>query len=396
MISLMQVAGQLESPTVQLAAHQCLRRRHKEAPCHQCIEACPTQAISDINTVSLNTELCVRCGLCLHRCPTEAFSKTGNQADTLLKVFESTESGSIELTCPHKERLEMSRSDVSTAIVIKPCLANISLATLLKAAINREIQKNSREKIQIWLNDEPCGDCSIGHVQTEICKTVDFANKWLAIFGKETRILTYQNSPEHLRKREKKTPVLQGDRIRYSRRGFLRSLTNPTPEKTEAMPEAIQGADTNTNPRNDLQNVQRLNTSRDLLIESINKLGKPVAATANMQGMPFGNVHIEAGCVACGLCARFCPSDALTFEFDEDTFQIQFNASYCLGCNICSFICPPKIVEMSPVVEITPLLTGTTTILTEGLLVRCQMCGMSCAGEQDEPLCFVCQWRNMI
>lgn len=85
MLPLSQFGGQ----PIHVQPDQCLNGRHKDAGCHRCVEACPTQAIAlyPQNDRSphgpllpqLTSEQCVRCGLCLHACPTDVFSRVYSQ-----------------------------------------------------------------------------------------------------------------------------------------------------------------------------------------------------------------------------------------------------------------------------------------------------------------------------
>jgi ferredoxin len=210
--------------------------------------------------------------------------------------------------------------------------------------------------------------------------------------------LTYSSSPDLLKSKTMKRPVEQGNQARYTRRGLFRSLTAPVERAFESEPDTsrVNAPSSLKNAESEGAGLQRLPEARQSLVRSLRRLGQPVESHIDVKGLPFGSVSIEGECVACGLCARFCPSEALTFEEDAGNFSINFTTTACLDCTICALICPTKAVEMRHTVESNHLLVGAAETLLTGDLAKCQECGMSCAADQDEPLCFVCRWRKTI
>jgi len=67
-----------------------------------------------------------------------------------------------------------------------------------------------------------------------------------------------------------------------------------------------------------------------------------------------GRVEIDINtCIHCGLCARRCPTDAITVTKECKEWQI--DRLKCCTCNLCVEICPVKCLSMknqySPVVS---------------------------------------------
>lgn len=66
----------------------------------------------------------------------------------------------------------------------------------------------------------------------------------------------------------------------------------------------------------------------------------------------------EALCVACGLCARICPTSCLDMhvvpseEGDRELGEFILKAGRCLFCGMCSQVCPVDAITMSQEYEL--------------------------------------------
>jgi NADH-quinone oxidoreductase subunit I len=80
------------------------------------------------------------------------------------------------------------------------------------------------------------------------------------------------------------------------------------------------------------------------------------------RGLPSLRVDPESGealCVACGLCARICPTSCLDMhvvpseEGDRELGEFILKAGRCMFCDLCSQVCPVDAIAMSGEYELS-------------------------------------------
>ena len=80
------------------------------------------------------------------------------------------------------------------------------------------------------------------------------------------------------------------------------------------------------------------------------------------RGLPSLRADPETGealCVACGLCARICPTTCLEMnvvpseEGDRELGEFVLKAGRCLFCGLCSQVCPVDAITMSHEYELS-------------------------------------------
>jgi len=80
------------------------------------------------------------------------------------------------------------------------------------------------------------------------------------------------------------------------------------------------------------------------------------------RGLPSLRADPETGealCVACGLCARICPTSCLEMhvvpsaEGDRELGEFILRAGRCLFCGLCAQVCPVDAITMSHAYELS-------------------------------------------
>jgi len=56
--------------------------------------------------------------------------------------------------------------------------------------------------------------------------------------------------------------------------------------------------------------------------------------------------EISDKCIACGLCVKFCPEDAIRIKKVDGKNKSVVDYKYCKGCGLCAEICPIKAIKM--------------------------------------------------
>jgi NADH-quinone oxidoreductase chain I len=80
------------------------------------------------------------------------------------------------------------------------------------------------------------------------------------------------------------------------------------------------------------------------------------------RGLPSLRTDAETGealCVACGLCARICPTSCLDMhvvpseEGDRELGEFILRAGRCMFCGLCAQVCPVDAITMSQEYELS-------------------------------------------
>ena len=413
MTNLDQLADFWGGSSPRVVGDHCLNVRHQARECRICVEACPVNAISvpgqtgaGAVPVALDQDACVRCGLCLNVCPTGVFVQTELPESKLSPAIARSPGRVIELACPRKEPPDLSRVPEADVVQTPRCLAALSVPTLLDLAAGGKT---------LWLNDSICYDCPIGGAHQTIERSITVANLWLQVMGKAPAIRSYLGDAGELADEPTPRPVLHSDRSVLSRRDFFKSLTSRTShaaggfvadrdeqrigESASAHPEDPHAdrAGVEDGARHRL--THHIPARRQHLANTLRRLSSDSMTLFPTIGLPIADVTVSDDCTACGLCAQFCPTEAITFLSDGEYYVLHFSAALCLGedCSLCIIGCPTDAVRFGHEVMADELLSTQPRPLKAGRLAPCPQCGAPthAPAEDDQsavtPLCHVCQ-----
>lgn len=409
---------------VSVQPEHCLNARHKDAGCRLCVAACPTDAIELRSALSpapggvagagvgqpmgpqqphLDADRCVNCGLCLHWCPTDVFTQRGAPEPRLARTVGLLHDGIVALVCPQHSTPARTLTPATAIVQHTRCLASLSVPQLL------ELSDDARRIV--WLDDSPCAECPIGRAQPAIVQTAATTNCLLQAFGRQPAIRTHRSHGDELQDEPSPRPVISGDQPELSRRGFFSALGQLTrrtaatviAESTSTVLSPGRSSPTSSGPVPvDQRLPHRIPASRGRLFRQLKRLGVPVDELVEVADIPFAEVIVDGeACSACRLCARFCPTGALSFVADDESFVLYFKPAICIDCGICAVACPEDAVSFGPRLAAAALIENEPQPLVAGNLAPCTGCGEATAerggdaGQPDDgPRCYVCRQRT--
>ncbi len=389
---------QFGGPPVAIQTEFCLNARYRQAGCRLCLEACPTQAIRlghfDPHITAgqmlpqLEADLCVHCGLCLHVCPTDVFSQPDPPEATLAQTLANLPDAPLALVCVPHPNPATTAAPVAAIVRHQRCLAALSLSQLI------DLSHNGQRAL--WLDDTPCAECPLGRVQPLIAQTAQTTNRLLEAFGRRPVIHTHLSQPETLAAETQKVALIEGNQPKFTRRGLFGAM-GQLAQQSAAKAAAANPAPPVTGPLPVSQRLpHHLPNSRKRLIQQLAQLGQPLDEPTASVGLPFANVKIDSSiCSACGLCARFCPTEALRLVTDEARFGLSFQPALCLACDICAAACPEQAISFSRHLTPTLLVAAKPGWLVVGPLTACAGCGQPTAllslKSEPKPYCYSCR-----
>lgn len=390
--SFLNITDYFSGDEISLHAQRCLNTRFRQIGCTICTDACP---VEDAITLKpgpapiFNAEACIHCGLCLHACPTNAFTRPDPTLNRLPQTTAVLPVTAVSLVCP--EHPDPAHGHTAVAVQTKRCLAALSPAHLLPL---------TQQEHAIVLDDSHCADCPIGSVHPYIEQSVARTNAWAETLGEFSPIRLQSQQPADVPVVPRS--VVDVDRPPVSRRGFFKSISQLGKESVGAVlaedpvDPASLGRFVPVSER--LPHFVPAQRARILsfLDSKLETVPEPAPLPHDTDSaLPVLDVVVSPEkCTACGLCARFCPTGALTFPSDEKRFALGFHPALCLGddCGICEVACPEDAISLAKITPTPTVLSKKPRYLAAGELTKCSMCGQPiAAGDEHPSTCYACR-----
>lgn len=346
----------------------CTRFRFRYSECRACADACPHDAIAlSGEGIIISEKACQNCGLCLAACPTEAL--TGRNLPRIDILKRTMKSRAVTFACAPSQ----SPGDETV-----PCLGALDaavLATLASAGVAVTLAGTHH-----------CADCPHGAVAPRmIARNLEGVGalahaagnpKWSAITVAEHDAADAQ-APRHDASR---------------RHLFRRFLGAPA----SGVAQAASGVEARPVPLKAVRFAPAISTVGRELLQRLFDAAPPADTTPPppalplVEGLHVARVEIAAGCTACEVCARACPTGAMQIAESGVGWALTFQLSRCVGCGVCVESCQPRVLAFAAA---TGNLPAAREIVTLHALnkQRCARCDRFFISSEPAEICTICR-----
>jgi ferredoxin len=346
MFDISDLVGEFEKPRyVHYDAGICAHARSHKVGCTNCLEVCPTGAITpDGEHVAIDPAICGGCGNCAAVCPTGAASYAYprredviGRVDTLLSAYRAA-GGARPILLAHDEKHggELISAMARFGRGLPPNVLPLSFYSVLQLGHDLFAAMLALGAEQIVVLAPPEEPAELASLWTQAA----LAGAFLSGLGYE------------------------GARVAV--------LVEHDPDAVEA---ALFGLP--TLPEMRPQRFTARGTKRDLARTALGKLRESAPVPADIialpRGAPYGRIRIRTeGCTLCLACVGACPTHALGDNPDRP--ELSFTEAACVQCGICVATCPESVISLEPRYDFTP--AALTPIVLKGEEpFHCTRCG---------------------
>lgn len=314
---------------------RCLNYNYKKTECHNCRNVCPEHCWNEAGQIS--PDRCNGCGLCQAVCPVDAIGVEGVSV-AAWKELTARKTGVLHLSCRRYGPGPWSCLGYLNARDL------VALAWPTAEAALRDVFSYSSHCLE-------CRQAVAENLEREIKK----ANRFLVRFGKE-RILSGE-----------KPPLPDSETQAMDRRSFFSSLLST----------GIETARNVMWPEDGVSALPKAHWRSNML------RGRDAGELADSQDA-FPTLSVAHNCIACGLCAKICPVQAVTAVETDSCMELWHEPLLCTGCGLCVAHCPVECVNLA---QEGPA-TKQKLIVQE--FPRCNECGAIFKPAGQQLTCFDC------
>ncbi|WP_106743927.1 4Fe-4S binding protein [Yoonia maritima] len=327
-----QMVGTFEKPLyVKLEESLCAHSRAEQAACSNCLNACPTGAITSAGDhVAIDPLICAGCGACSALCPSGAIAYDAPSVDNTFRRLET---------------------------------------------LARTYRKAGGQNPRLLVHDDAHGtemiQLSARFGRGLPSDVIPFAVSALAGFGHAEMLAAFGAgfADVHVLLSPK------SDRDTITREAALAATLSgrAVPLLDVADPDAMSDALYDATPSIAVETPILPIGTRRQVTRTATKALNPNDIIALPETAPYGAVLVDTdACTLCLSCVSLCPSGALADN--PDMPQLRFQEDACLQCGLCSNICPEKAITLEPRFNTTDTAL-TQVVLNEEEPFACIECG---------------------
>ena len=94
-----------------------------------------------------------------------------------------------------------------------------------------------------------------------------------------------------------------------------------------------------------------------ILREVIKKTGYKSSSGTCDESVPFAMAEINSDCLGCNVCSTLCPTSALQrFVDDKGRVTIKFLPRFCVNCGLCHEVCLPGSIKLKSFLTLEELM----------------------------------------
>lgn len=346
----------------------CRTLRGPYGGCRACTTACPADVLTVGEAAVTLQDGCLGCGRCAAACTIGALRVEG-----FAVARDGEAAGPIRLDC-----WKVPPGDATAESVRVPCLGGLSTGRLLELWI-------AAGSHGLFLMDRGwCRHCSAGAgEQHAATRALGCAQEWLLAAGvARERLPRFVREQKPVRKMPAAIPDAAMQRT-VSRRNFFRSIAAQAVDAARAVrPRAAAFMSYRSGA-----SVERKRLL-DGVTEAARQSGRPVPASL------FSTATLTSDCAGHGVCARVCPTGALSLRVDaaDGGQALAFEAAACIACGSCAKACPEQALR----IEAATALPAGPVELRRWVSRECEECGEAFADEANATLCASCDKNRML
>ncbi len=346
LLDLTDMVGEFEKPRyVNFTAELCAHSRNNTVGCNNCLDACPTGAITpDGDHVAIDAFVCAGCGACASVCPTGAATFALPAGDALFQRLRTVLGTYADAGGTDPVLLVHDIGFGEDMIDIIARLGRGLPTNVIPFAVNQVTQMGL---------DSLLAAASYGAARTVL----------LLPPGKEDEAAGLK------RQVELTDTILKG--LGYGEgRVAIVDQSDPTAVEAwlyafEPLPPVVRG---------DFLPMGRKRALMELALDRLHENAPaPVDVIALPAGAPFGTVEVRVdGCTICLACVGVCPTGAL--KDNPDKPQLSFREAACVQCGLCKVTCPESVIGLVPRLSFTEAARAHQTVKEEEAFA-CIRCG---------------------